>query len=271
MSKLLCGDEKHIEKIKELENNTKNVESIIKRPLNNNYEFQVINKIYVSFDYVINKNYIHNLTVHGFDNNLIERINFYKNDHAIKSINEYIFNATNRRISQFLLLENITSDAKLVLVNMLNFSCRFKIPFSEENTTTYSFLRRNGTYTRLKTMFVENYFYYVSSKTWDMVEIPLEVEQFTLLIALPKQNIDINQEQINEYFEENKYFNLLQLYLPRFNVSNCIDYAPYQDDKFNISNNSQISHELKLTNFFQHNEVSINEHGKALQKVKNYQ
>ena len=156
-------------------------------------------------------------------------IDFSDPAQAAKIINNWIENQTNNLIKDL-----VTADAidpvltRLILTNAIYFKGIWKTQFDEANTTDRPFTLTIGEQIDVETMTLidtEKTFNYTETETLQMLSLPYEGEDLSMIILLPKEDTTISM--LIDDLSEEAYYGLLDdmkqqkvdIYLPSFNVS----------------------------------------------------
>ncbi|AEQ33278.1 putative serpin [Acanthamoeba polyphaga mimivirus] len=206
-------------------------------------DLQVINDIFndntidMTNLMLINKTQNINKKYKNMVNNLVKIIqgDFENPDLVAQKINHYVENKTNGLIKDIISPKNINNDTIMILVNTVYFKSKWKYGFDVNKT----FREKFGSEKKIvDLMNNQNYFNYYENKSFQIIEIPYQNENFVLGIILPKivpdnDTIDytINNVPIITAQEVNELINNLSLekvniYIPKFTDKKKLNLVP---------------------------------------------
>ncbi|AFX92286.1 putative serpin-like protein [Megavirus courdo11] len=186
---------------------------------------------------LINKTQNINKKYKNMVNNLVKIIqgDFENPDLVAQKINHYVENKTNGLIKDIISPKNINNDTIMILVNTVYFKSKWKYGFDVNKT----FREKFGSEKKIvDLMNNQNYFNYYENKSFQIIEIPYQNENFVLGIILPKiipdnDTIDytINNVPIITAQEVNELINNLSLekvniYIPKFTDKKKLNLVP---------------------------------------------
>jgi serpin B len=145
------------------------------------------------------------------------------------TINEWVESNTNNKIKNLLKPSSIDNGTRLVLVNALYFKGAWATKFKKEKNTTEDFQIKKKE--NVKTEFMNNSIssWYYEDKYCEIIDIPYENKDISLLIMLPKtyKKLKKVEKQLNyEYYQNylnQKSLKRIQLSLPKFNTESEFD------------------------------------------------
>lgn len=117
----------------------------------------------------------------------VQSIDFSKTQTAVTTINKWVAQNTDQKITNLLSPADLQAATRLVLTNALYFSGKFLKPFDPKLTTSQNFWVDAQTSVETPTMEQTALFSYGEDSTFQMVALPLEGTQVALAIFLPKQ------------------------------------------------------------------------------------
>lgn len=142
---------------------------------------------------------------------------------AAETINQWIAEKTNQKITQILTEKDLQSSTRLVLVNALYFSGKFLKPFNPKRTSLESFWVEEAS--KMQTMMMEQnaVLLYTEDDVFQTVALPLEASQIAFVIFLPKKAVFSNLPSLinTEKFQailENLDLEKVHLKLPKFTL-----------------------------------------------------
>ena len=194
---------------------------------------------------------------------------------AVKEINDWCATNTNNRIPE--ILNNISSDAAMYLINAIYFKGIWKYQFDKKNTQDLPFTNDDGTIQNVKMMNQTENLGYAADENAHYLEIPYGNKAFSMVIALPlpeKKLKDVIQNISNDSWSnatKNIRIRSIKLQLPQFKIEGEYDmeksilpdmgmklaFNPYLADFTGINRNGNLSiSKVKHKTF-----VEVNEEG----------
>lgn len=117
----------------------------------------------------------------------VQSIDFSNSQTAVATINKWVAQNTDQKITNLLSPADLKATTRLVLTNALYFSGKFLKPFDPKLTTSQNFWVDAQTTVETPTMDQTALFSYGEDSTFQTVALPLEGTQVALVIFLPKQ------------------------------------------------------------------------------------
>ncbi len=199
---------------------------------NKNYEIRTGNALWVSKDLKLLDNYSQN--VEKYYGGKAVNLDFVNETEKSRlTINDFIAKQTNNRIKN--ILEDLSSDTKLILTNAIYFKGKWIYEFNKKDTTDLDFKITPENVVQIETMVMlpkKTKFNYLNNDYLKMLELNYLGNDLSMLILLPKENLDTLDEiltidKLNEWKSEMKDIYLTKITLPKFEF----------DDKMTLSNN----------------------------------
>jgi len=141
---------------------------------------------------------------------------------SVDIINNWVKQNTNNKIEK--ILDSIPPEAVMYLINAIYFNGTWKYEFDKEKTDVESFNLINGGIINSEMMVQTNDFDYYSNSNLQAVELPYGDGNFSMVVILPRENLNIN-EFANGITEDNLKLwldSLSQhkgtLWLPKFQI-----------------------------------------------------
>jgi serine protease inhibitor len=157
-----------------------------------------------------------------------ENLNFNDARNAAKTINNFVKEATENRITE-LVTEEAVSNAVILLVNALYFDGKWRHSFNK--TSTKPFNTKGGK--KISKTFMEhtrNYYYFNSANlSSKIVRLPYAGDKFSMFVILPKENVSLDEviKKLNhkDLSEEVKQLEELEVHvaLPRFKFDTSVN------------------------------------------------
>ncbi|MBS0648348.1 MAG: serpin family protein [Verrucomicrobia bacterium] len=133
----------------------------------------------------------------------VQSIDFSKPQAAVTTINKWIAQNTDQKITNLLSPTDLQTATRLVLTNALYFSGKFLKPFDPKLTAAQNFWVDDQTTVETPTMEQTALFSYGEDANFQTVALPLEGTQTALAVFLPKQKIfsDLSSLLTSEQFQ----------------------------------------------------------------------
>lgn len=184
------------------------------------YQLNTANALWVQNDYKILPNYTNTLQ------------NYYKaelasldlkgdSENSRHTINTWVENKTNQKIVDLLPPGSIDQYTRAVLTNAIYFKANWTNQFEPQDTTDQNFTTGDKTQVRVPTMSQLATFPYYEDKTVQVLEMPYEGDRLSMIVVLPKNNIQslgtISQEQLDNW-KNNLADTQVKVYIPKFKL-----------------------------------------------------
>lgn len=112
----------------------------------------------------------------------------FGSDTAVATLNSWVKDATQGKIEK--IIERLTDDDRMVLMNAVYFKGTWKSPFAKEATTEGKFTNAKGAAVTVPMMAQQGSFPYADSKDYQAVSLPYGNGRIEMTIYLPKGSID---------------------------------------------------------------------------------
>jgi serpin B len=191
----------------------------------------------------------------------VQELDFSSSD-AVAAINQWCADNTNNLIAK--IVDKISPDEKMHLLNALYFNGIWRDKFNVNETKKQPFYKEDGTMVAVDMMFQSNNLGYYEDKHLELVTLDYGNRAFSMIFILPNQNVSfnkmVNQLSHSGYFEkcvktalqsdfdvdlfvpkfkiesENILNNILQLMGIKLAFSDFADFAGISDTPLQISN-----------------------------------
>lgn len=163
-------------------------------------------------------------------NSSLHNIDFLTNpEESRNEINNWVLKNTNNRIKDLLKPSVIDESTRLVLVNALYFKGAWSEPFKRSQNTKDQFqiAKKDFITTTFMNKIVDAWYY--SDKCIEVIDIPYEDQEYSLMIVIPKsyQKLKRVEKLINydfyTYYIEQKEMKKIDLSVPKFNIESEFD------------------------------------------------
>lgn len=141
---------------------------------------------------------------------------------ALKEINNWCARNTNDRIPE--ILDQISPDAVMYLINAIYFKGIWKYKFDKNDTKDLSFQKENGGVQNVKMMTQEKELAYAEDQNAQYLQLPYGNKAFSMIVVLPQEGKDIEtvvQNMDNDSWNsaiKRMYETKVILQLPRFKL-----------------------------------------------------
>ncbi|CAI9736903.1 Hypothetical predicted protein [Octopus vulgaris] len=190
--------------------------------------FNSVNRLYASEIFPISEDYKNNMVKYFFSD--IENVDFIINaEKTRRTINDWVKNNTNNKITDLLPSGSLTPQSILVLINAVYFKGMWAKKFPEHATKSRKFYLRSDKTVFHDFMYKSEDFNTKTSDNYKVVELPYIGKAFSMFVILPN---DINglaalEKEINAQFLKDiinrKGFEMmyLELHMPKFRLESC--------------------------------------------------
>ncbi len=158
----------------------------------------------------------------------VQSLDFSASQSAANTINQWIAEHTDQKITQLFAPNDLQSQTRLVLANALYFSSKFLRPFNPKMTTAQSFWTNTDSVVKTPMMEQTALFLYVEDETFQTIAIPMEAHQIAFVVFLPKKRVFSNLSSLMTFDKfktclENLDAAKVQVRLPKFSLKERFD------------------------------------------------
>ena len=158
----------------------------------------------------------------------IQSLDFSASQEAANTINQWIANHTDQKITELFSPNDLQNTTRLVLANSLYFSAKFLSPFNPKMTSPQSFWINTDSIVKIPMMEQTAPFLYVEDETFQTIAIPMQAHQVAFVVFLPKEKIfsGLSSLMTSEKFKamlENLDAAKVRVRLPKFTLKEKID------------------------------------------------
>ena len=158
----------------------------------------------------------------------IASLDFSSSSIAASTINQWIAQNTNQKITDLLKESDLEKTTRLVLANALYFSGKFLKPFNPTRTSAQNFWIEEASAFQIPMMEQTSVFFYTEDDTFQTVALPMEASQIALVVFLPKEKIfsGLSAQMTFEKFKAilgNLGLQRTHLKLPKFTLKERFD------------------------------------------------
>lgn len=196
--------------------------------IENEYQLNTANALWTSQNYVFLQEYLG--IVENYYGGKAQSIDFNNAEKASEIINNWVEEQTNNKIKNLISPDQIIPLTKLVLTNAVYFKGKWKYPFEEDNTEDREFKTSTGQrifdeesiILTVPMMYIKEDFKYAETDDVQILEMPYEGDNISMIIILPKilpkENIDsleLNAQTLNNYTDMLNR-ETVKVYIPKF-------------------------------------------------------
>lgn len=190
------------------------------------------NGIWLENDFIVNSSYQKFLETFAVE---VAKVDFKRDSSgATKSINKWVEDQTNKKISQLFPEGVLNEMTRAALVNAMYFKGSWLVPFNKESTSPAPFFVTNNKKVEVKMMYHSGDFKYLydMERACDLVQLEYEGGSFSMILVVPQEIEGLNRITSTFNLEQFlKWKNTLDsspkenidVFLPRFKVSQKIN------------------------------------------------
>jgi serpin B len=166
----------------------------------------------------------------------IFNLNFQDTEQACNRINEWVKELTNGLITNLVTPATMAAFTALVLINAIYFKGVWASQFKEGNTQTAPFTLSSGNAIQVPMMYQKGEFGYFEGPQFQMLEVPYQGQQLSMVILLPQNSTDftdfeakVSSHDLSEWLS-NIQLRQVRVYLPRYKLLTAFELgAPLQN------------------------------------------
>jgi serpin B len=159
--------------------------------------FEIANAIFYEESFLVKSDFIN--ANKSYYNAEVEKLNF-RSSSALQTINDWVADKTHDKITK--ILDSLSPDDQMVLLNAIYFRGTWTTEFDEEGTKIQNFWKEDGTSSEVAMMSKEDQLKYISNDLFTAVKIPYGSGQYNMTILLPNEGKN-SQNIIDELSSEN--------------------------------------------------------------------
>ncbi|KAK6963106.1 Serpin B6 [Biomphalaria glabrata] len=159
--------------------------------VNPNVNLNIANAVFVKPNIPVEAAYRNSLI--SLYNATFESFNFSNPAGPEAPINDWVYNATSKKIKDLLSPGTINSLTSMVLVNALFFNASWDRPFSEGTTSMKPFNTLSQGVKDVETMETTNIFSHVNNSGAEVIELPFRGDRMAMYIILPSRSSSVDQ------------------------------------------------------------------------------
>lgn len=187
--------------------------------LDNTTKLGIANSIWLRQDFKLMESFV-DVNKKMYDAQ-VERLDF-NSSKATDVINNWCAEKTNNCIPK--VLNSISPDARMILMNALYFKGTWKEKFSIKDTESKAFTNSNGAEVKVNMMQKSGYFNYAQNDLFEIAEFPYGNEAFSMVVFLPMEgkSLDTGLSHLTGenwiQWQTEMTDRVLSVEMPRFNV-----------------------------------------------------
>ncbi len=152
------------------------------------FRLRIVNSHWAAIDYEFLEDFLNTLALHyGSAMFLVDFLN--NAEKARTDINEWVEEMTEGLIKDLIPEGLINQTTKLVLVNAIYFNAAWQNKFKESNTTKRPFFSSEGEEVIVDFMFRQGYYFYAEVDGVQIVQIPYDGNELSMVILLPGEGL----------------------------------------------------------------------------------
>ncbi len=183
------------------------------------YILKIANAIWIQKDFCILPSFVK--TLEDYYNSQIFKVDFIKHKEiTIKKINSWVAKKTNNKIKSLIHKDDIDNLTRLILTNAIYFKGDWASKFNKKETTTQKFYINNKRTINIKMMHQTGNFKYLSTKNFQVIELPYIGQTVSMVIFLPNKLTGI--KNLDKYLTLKNFY----LYLSELRTKNINIYLP---------------------------------------------
>lgn len=144
--------------------------------------FDIANAIFYADGFPVKNSFLD--INHNYYNAEVEALDF-ASPSALETINNWVADKTNDKIDR--ILDQLSSEARMVLLNAIYFFGTWTVKFDEDGTQMNRFTTIDGTNIEVPMMTKEDQLEYTSNNLFSAVKIPYGTGQYNMMVMLPAQ------------------------------------------------------------------------------------
>ncbi|XP_024416252.1 serpin I2 [Desmodus rotundus] len=196
------------------------------------FTFNLANALYLQEGFTVKEQYLHGNK--KFFQSAIKVVDFQDAKACAETISAWVESKTDGKIKDMFSGKEFGPLTRLVLVNAIYFKGDWKQKFRKEDTQLMNFTEKDGAAVKvpmMKALLRTKYGYFSeSSMNYQVLELPYKDDEFSLLIILPAEGVNIEKmEKLITAHQILKWFSEMQeeeveISLPRFKVEQKLDF-----------------------------------------------
>lgn len=144
--------------------------------------FEIANAIYYAENFQVKADFLQtNITNYDAEVSALD----FNSPSAVETINDWVANKTNDKI--LTIIDELSDNARLVLLNAIYFNGIWSKKFDEEGTKMKIFTKADGTNIEIPFMSKEDALEYASNELFEAIRLPYGNGQYNMVVMLPTE------------------------------------------------------------------------------------
>lgn len=189
-----------------------------------NYDLEIGNALWVQEEIISYENYLED--IERYYRGEVRSLDFVnKTEEARRSINDFTYGKTDSKIGDLVSDEDVDADTKMIATSAIYFTSEWMWEFNKEYTVERDFYTTPGNSIETSMMLMEperERFNYVDTPDAQVLELPYENKEASMLIILPKEDVAerdfLTVERFTEYKEEMEETKVYSILIPKFEI-----------------------------------------------------
>jgi serpin B len=148
--------------------------------------FEIANSIWIKNSFPVKEDFIN--TNKNYYNAEVEKLDF-SDANSVNIINNWVSDKTHQKIPE--IIDGISNESVMFLINALYFKSDWKYTFKEENTIELPFYGENNT-ENVKTMHLTADLNFYENEVFTSVKLPYKNDKYSMTVFLPSENKEIS-------------------------------------------------------------------------------
>ena len=148
--------------------------------------FEIANSIWIKNSFPVKEDFIN--TNKNYYNAEVEKLDF-SDANSVNIINNWVSDKTHQKIPE--IIDGISNESVMFLINALYFKSDWKYTFKEENTIELPFYGENNT-ENVKTMHLTADLSFYENEVFTSVKLPYKNDKYSMTVFLPSENKEIS-------------------------------------------------------------------------------
>lgn len=156
----------------------------------------------------------------------LARLNFGQNQAASQTINQWVEEQTEKKITNLIPPQALSDLTRLVLTNAVYFHGKWQEPFHKQMTREEKFHLLDGSSVQTPFMYQEGRFRFHQQAGLQLLELPYAEGEFSMIILLPEERgglpeleRQLTAEQVTGWLKNLTRSRTVEVYLPRFQTT----------------------------------------------------
>ncbi|KAM6223202.1 serpin I2 [Rhynchocyon petersi] len=196
------------------------------------FTFHLANALYLQEGFSVREQYLHGNK--EFFQSAVKLVDFQDSKACAETISTWVESKTDGKIKDMFSGEEFGPLTRLVLVNAVYFKGDWKQKFRQEDSQLMDFTKIDGSVVKvpvMRALLKTKYGYFSeSSLNYQVLELPYKGDEFSLIIILPAENVDIEEvgkrisaDQVLQWVSVMQEVDV-EVSIPRFKIEQKLDF-----------------------------------------------